>query len=238
MRYRAVAKSIEWLGAHELTVLIALFVIVVGTWVFLGVADEVVEGDTQAMDERIVRALRRPENPATPIGPPWVTDVARDVTALGGFPVLALVTLAAAGFLRLAGKRATMWFVLTAIVSGYLLSTGLKAIFSRPRPDIVPHLAEVSTSSFPSGHSMMAAVVYMTLGTLLTRVVARNRLKFYFLLVGLLLTGLVGLSRIYLGVHYPTDVLAGWSAGLAWSTLCWLIANALEQRGIMTPNRE
>lgn len=77
---------------------------------------------------------------------------------------------------------------------------------------------------------MMSAIVYLTLDALLTRLVAKTQLKFYFLAVAALLSGLVGLSRTYMGVHYPTDVLAGWTVGLVWATLCWVIARSLQKR--------
>jgi undecaprenyl-diphosphatase len=133
----------------------------------------------------------------------------------------------------LARKFSAMAFVLGATGLGFLLTILLKSMYERPRPDVVPHLAAVYTSSFPSGHSMMSAVVYLTLGTLLTRLVPTPWLKFYFLSVALILTGLVGISRVYLGVHFPTDVLAGWCAGLTWASLCWLVARRLQQHGAM-----
>lgn len=222
---------VEWLGRHELVVLLAVLVVVAGTWGFIALADVVLEGRTQSLDESVLRALRRPDNPALPIGPDWMAEVGRDLTAVGGVTVLLLATLAVAGFLLLDRKFATMGFVLAAVAGGLVASSLLKACFARPRPDVVPHLSQVYTSSFPSGHSMMSAVVYLTLGALLARTTTRRPLRFYFLAVALLLTGLVGASRVYMGVHYPTDVLAGWTAGLVWATLCWLAARKLQRRG-------
>ncbi len=124
-----------------------------------------------------------------------------------------------------------MVFLIIAVVGGLVVSTILKMSFNRPRPDIVPHLSAVYTSSFPSGHSMLAATVYLTLGALLARFVPERRFKAYFLIVALILTGLVGVSRVFMGVHYPTDVLAGWVAGLTWAILCWVVARILQRRG-------
>jgi undecaprenyl-diphosphatase len=231
MMKQMLSHVFQWLTRHELVLLLGVLVVVAGAWGFIALADAVVEGRTQSFDERVLRSLRRPDNPALPIGPDWVAEAARDLTALGGVAVLLLVTLAVAGFLFLDRKFATMCFVLTGVVSGLIFSSLLKASFARPRPDVVPYLSQVYTSSFPSGHSMMSAIVYLTLGAVLARMVARRRLKFYFLIVALLLTCLVGVSRVYMGVHYPTDVLAGWTAGLVWATLCWLVARKLQRHG-------
>ena len=160
-----------------------------------------------------------------------MAEAGRDLTALGGVAALLLVTVAVAGYLFLDRKFAAMGFMLAAVAGGLALSSLLKALFARPRPQVVPYLSQVYTTSFPSGHSMMSAVVYLTLGAVLARMVGRRPLRFYFLAIALLVTGLVGCSRVYLGVHYPTDVLAGWTAGLVWATLCWLLARALQRRG-------
>jgi len=223
----------QWPGRQELVVLLGLLVIVGGTWGFVELADEVLEGATQSFDEAILRSLRKPDDPTTPIGPPWVEEVARDFTALGGVAVLMTVTAAVCGFLWLDRRRGAMWFVLAATLGGSLASAVLKASISRPRPALVPHLSHVYTSSFPSGHSMMSAVVYLTLGALLTRLVAGRKLKLYFLTVAALLTAMVGVSRVFMGVHYPTDVLAGWTAGLVWATTCWLAARWLQRHGVL-----
>ena len=196
------------------------------------------EGDTQTFDENIIRSLRQPDDPRVPIGPHWMEEVGRDFTALGGYSVLVFVFVAVLGYLALDRKYGAMLFVTAAIVGGFLLTYGLKAVFRRPRPEIVPHLSIVMTSSFPCGHSMMSAVVYLTLGTLLGRFVPSFAIRSYFLALAVILTTLVGASRVYMGVHYPTDVLAGWSAGMAWATFCWLIARRLQRRGTIEKEDE
>jgi undecaprenyl-diphosphatase len=229
------SRLVEWLGGHELAVLLGLLCVVGSTWVFLGVAAAVMKGRTQSVDDRILLSLRVPGDLSKPIGPAWLEEVARDITALGSPVVLGLAVIAVAGFLALDRRYSAMVFVLGAAASGWILSSVLKAAFDRPRPDLVPHLMRVYFSSFPSGHSMMSAVVYGTLGALLSSLVTLRRLKFYFLALAAVFAGMIGLSRVYLGVHYQTDVLAGWSAGLAWSTLCWLISRRLQQRGAIEP---
>jgi undecaprenyl-diphosphatase len=218
-------------GLSELIVLLAILVLVGGTWGFIGLADAVREQETQEIDERILVALRQPGRPEVPIGPPWMGEVGRDITALGGVTFLAFLTFAVVGFLAMRRQFGAMWLILIAVVGGQVISTLLKAFFDRPRPDVVPHLSDVITASFPSGHSMMAAVVYLTLGGLLARLVDRWRLKLYFLFIAIFLTALVGISRVYMGVHYPTDVLAGWTVGAVWAVLCWLAARYLQYRG-------
>ena len=194
-------------------ILFAVLTALVGSWAFLEIADEMAEGETQRLDAWVVRSLRRPADAAVPIGPRWLVDDVRDLSALGGRSVLILVTAAVVLYLWLARTFHAMWVVLGAAVGGQLLSALLKVVFARPRPDIVPHLTTVNFSSFPSGHSMSAAAVYLTLGLLLARFTDRTRLRIYVLTLATFVTFLVGISRIYLGVHYPTDVLAGWAAG-------------------------
>ena len=222
---------ISWLAGHVNIVLVAVLLIVGGTWVFIELADEVREGDTQRFDDWAVRAMRHADDPSRPIGPHWLPEVGRDLTALGGVAVLSLTTAFVAGYLLIVRKYHAMWLVLGATLGGLLISTLLKHLIDRARPDLVPHLSHVYTSSFPSGHSMLSAVVYLTLGALLTRLASERRVKLYFLAAALLLTFLVGVSRVYMGVHYPTDVLAGWTAGLVWALLCWLVARYLQRRG-------
>lgn len=211
--------------------LLALLGAALGLLAFALIADEVAEGETHAFDEAVLLAFRAPGDPADPLGPPWLEIMMRDVTALGGTTVLTLITLIVAGFLAMDGKRAAALFVLLATSGGGLLSYALKLGFERPRPDLVAHLVDVSTLSFPSGHAMGSAVTFLTLGVLIVRTERKARLKAYALAVAVGLTLLVGFSRVYLGVHWPTDVLAGWCAGSAWALLCWIVVLLLQRRG-------
>lgn len=220
-----------WARNQDLIVLLLTLLAALGLLGFFALANEVTEGRTRALDEWVIRSMRHPDNLADPLGPPWLEDAVRDITALGSSTVLVLVTLAAAGFLVARRQYHALGLLLAAIGGGELLVWGLKGFFARPRPDLVPLLMRVSTASFPSGHSLLSAVVYLTLGALLARMVAPLKLKLYFIGVALGFSFLVGLSRIYLGVHYPTDVLAGWTLGLLWAVVCWLAARALQRRG-------
>jgi undecaprenyl-diphosphatase len=228
----------HWLAGHSVIVLLAVLLVVAGTWGFIALTDEVKEGDTQRFDDWAIRVLRRADDPATPIGPTWLHEAGRDVTALGGVTVLSLVTLAVVGYLLMVKKYGAMWLALIATSTGLILSSVLKHFIARDRPELVPHLSHVYTSSFPSGHSMLSAVVYMTLGALLARIAPGWTVKLYFIGVALLLTFLIGVSRVYMGVHYPTDVLAGWTAGLVWAILCWLVARWLQRRGTVENDTE
>lgn len=214
----------------ELLLLLGALGAVVLTFGFIALAGNVLEGDTQAFDERILVALRKRDNPAVPVGPAWLHAAALDLTALGSGTVLGLTVLAVVGFLLLKGIWRSALFVFGASCGGWILNAVLKEVFARPRPDVVPHLREVMTLSFPSGHAMTSAAIYLTLGALMMRIVDRGVVRFYCMAVAMLATGLVGATRVYLGVHYPTDVLAGWLIGLSWALLCWMVERALERQ--------
>jgi undecaprenyl-diphosphatase len=229
MERNVVLRWLVWLGRHELGTLLAAGGLAAGVWMFAELADKVMEGGTQKLDRTLLLALRRPGD-LQPIGSPAVQDAARDVTALGGVTVLGLLTVSTGLFLTLDGKKHMALFLFGSVAGGMLVSVLLKDVFERPRPDLVPHAAYASHSSFPSGHSMMSAITYLVLGALLARSQDRKRLKAYFLLTAVFVTVLVGVSRVYLGVHWPTDVLAGWTAGAVWALLCWLLARWLQSR--------
>jgi undecaprenyl-diphosphatase len=211
--------------------LLAVVLIGGGLWGFAELADEVADGETHAFDRATMLALRETDDPADPLGPAWVEFVARDVTSLGGTAVLVMLTCASVGYLLLSRRWGAALLVTVSILGGTLISSGLKSMFDRPRPDLVPHAVEVTSASFPSGHAMLAMITYLTLGVVLAEVQPKRRYKAYILAWALLLSVLVGLTRVYLGVHWPTDVLAGWCIGAAWALLCGVIALWLQRRG-------
>jgi len=215
---------------------LAVLAIFLGAWAFAELADEVLEGETHAFDRALLLNMRNPSDPSDPLGPEWVEELFRDFTALGGAGVLVLVTLAAAGFMALERKFASVVLLLVAVGGGVLLVTFLKLGFDRPRPELVSHGAYVYLASFPSGHSKLSAVTYLTLGGLLARMHPRPEVRAYLMLLAMLLTFIVGISRVYLGVHWPTDVLAGWAAGGSWALLCWLVVGRLQEVGKTSPD--
>ncbi len=225
------------LGRHELTLLVAVAVSAGLILSFALLAGEVMEGETAAFDRAVLLALRVAGDPETPLGPLWLQNAARDITALGSTAVLSLITAVMLGFLVLTGKRGAALLVLLSVGGGMLISSLLKNQIGRARPDLVPHGDIVFTASFPSGHSLLSAVIYLTLGAMLARVVEGLRLKAYVLVVAITLTLLIGCSRVYLGVHWPTDVLAGWCVGAGWASLFWLVALWLQRRGAVEPDR-
>ncbi|MFK8250440.1 phosphatase PAP2 family protein [Ancylobacter terrae] len=221
---------IAWITA-EFGTLAALMSAGLALLAFAAIADAVMEGGTHRIDEAVLRAFRNPADPADPLGPRWLEIMFVDITSLGSTTVLTLISLVVVGFLVIERKRATALFVVVSIAGGSALSLALKSGFDRPRPDLVAHLVDVHTLSFPSGHAMLSAVTYLTLGALLARSQPNRRIRIYILSVAVLLTLTIGLSRIYLGVHWPTDVLAGWCVGSAWALLCWLVALYLQRKG-------
>ena len=214
----------------ELTLLVTSIVVLALLLTFTKLASEVLEGETLKFDRAILIGLRTPGDLAVPKGPRWVLSAALDITALGSATVLGLAVLAVAGFLVLQGLWRRALIVLSASLGGWFLNAALKQLFQRPRPDVVPHLREAMSLSFPSGHALQSAAVYLTLGVLMMRFAHRPITKVYCMVVAATATVLVGLSRVYIGVHYPTDVLAGWLIGLSWALLCWTIERSLERQ--------
>ena len=215
----------------ETTTLLHLFFGAVCAWLLLKTVPKVYKGRLEAIDNHVLRSLRRPEDLSIPIGPKWLPQAAKDITALGSGTNLTIATGILVGFLCLNRRFRATGFLLSSVGSGLFLCQSLKGFFARRRPTVVPHLAHFDPASFPSGHSMGAALVYLTSGSIISRQVTGSLAKTYFLSMALVLAVIVGVSRVYLGVHYPSDVLAGWAAGSLWSSACAQAARWLQHQG-------
>ena len=186
-----------------------------------GVAVVLEAGWLRSVDESVLLAARSADDPSEPVGPVWVGEFARDLTALGGYTLLILISVSVWVFLRLERSRnEASWFAATAGV-GYLLNFTLKHVVARPRPDLVTHLSLVDSPSYPSGHAMMTTVIFLAIGLLFREAVSRQAVKTLAIALPLTVAASVGLTRVYLGVHYPSDVFAGFCCGLAWTSGCW-----------------
>lgn len=211
----------------EALTLVVILISAGALWIFVKLASNVMSGDSHALDSNILLALRTSDDVGVPIGGHFILIAMRDITALGGVTVLTLVSAAVLAYLMLRAQRATAVFLAIAILGGQILAGFAKNGFSRPRPDLVPHAVEVASASFPSGHSMMAAVTYLSLAVTLCQMQENLHMRVFYVTVAVLLTFLVGLSRLFLGVHWPTDVLAGWTLGSAWALGVWVVARTV-----------
>lgn len=228
VRLRQWLRFLEHVAKKELLLLVMPVLLVLGIFGFVSVTDEVVEGEAIQFDEWAILSLRELER-AVPGH--FLRDSARDITSLGSGVVLVIVTCAVAGWLAIRKSWHEVVLLLGSLTGGVTLSLMLKGAFERERPSLVPYYDVVSTYSFPSGHALLSAVVYLTLGAVLARLFSQRRVKLYFLGVATFLAFAVGVSRVFVGVHYPSDVLAGWCAGAAWASFCWLVTIFLQWHG-------
>lgn len=201
-----------------------------GLYVFIELADGVMEGETLALDQSLLLALREDGDPGNPLGPPWLEETAAELTALGGYPIIVLLTLAVAGYLSIVAWRGAAYYVIGSVAGGASISAILKESFGRARPELVEALDVTHTASFPSGHAMVGTVVYLTLAALLVRYARTHAERIYVVCVAGFIAVIVGLSRVYLGVHWPSDVLAGWALGLSWAAFVWCVVATIEYR--------
>lgn len=217
------SRRIPWL-------MVAAAVVALGLALLVWLGRELNEGDGAAFDRAVMLAMRVPGDPGQPIGPAWLPSAVRDITALGSSTVLTLVVAATALFLALRRRWRSVALVLAATISGGVAVTLVKALVGRARPELVERLMVEASNSFPSGHAANSAIVYLTLATLLFPVVQEARMRAFVLGAALLVTLMVGVSRVYLGVHWPSDVLAGWAFGSAWALLWWRVEVAVMRR--------
>lgn len=210
-----------------------------GLYAFLAIADEVSENEIEQIDNYLFMLFRSPQDPSTPLGPEWLREAMIEITSLGGYPLLVIIVALVIGFLMISRLFGPALFVFLSIVSGTAVGQLLKVLYDRPRPDLVEHLVTTHTASFPSGHATMSAVVYLTLAALIVQFVERTNVRVYVMTMAVLLTLAIGISRIYLGVHWPSDVAAGWALGVAWASLSVLVVRLLELwRSRRGPSRE
>jgi len=217
-------------GWDELVLLSGIAGVAVGAWLLISLAGLATGQTHQETEEQILLALRNPQNLSETAGPWWLREVGRDVSGLGSAVVVITVSMLVCGLLAMRRQYAQVVLIAVTVAGGYLLSHTLKTLFDRPRPEVVPHLSLVSSASFPSGHAMVSSLTYLTLGALLARSARRRSEKVYLLLGAGVIAFAIGVSRVFLGVHYPTDVIGGWCAGTAWALVCWLTAQAISAR--------
>jgi undecaprenyl-diphosphatase len=223
---------LKWIGLHELTLLLSFVFVIGGIWMMAMLADGVADGRTQEFDLALMMSLREKGDADNPIGPPWVEEMMRDFTSLGGTGILVLVVASTAIYYLIQGRYKGMAILVVAVVGAFVLSYFLKGLFDRPRPEFIPAGAYKYSASFPSGHALLAASTYLTLGGIVAQLLRRNRFKAYVLLLATFIVILVGFTRVYLGVHWPTDVLAGWVIGSVWALLWWQIVHWLRRRNM------
>lgn len=225
LRAGAFARK-EWIAAGALLGLALL------TGSFLEIADDVAEGDTEAIDRSVLLALRAA--PHDPIGPDWLTTAAADITSLGSIAILTMVVALVAGLFASLRHFRQAGVMIVASVGGLIWSETLKSIFARTRPEEMYRIVEAHNASFPSGHTMLSAAIYLTLGALAASFTRKRRIRLFCLTAAGLATLLVGMTRVFLGVHWASDVLAGWCLGAAWALACWLALWALDRKWRVT----
>lgn len=201
-----------------------------GIALFLVIAFAVSDGSVQPSDENYLHVLRNDANPSVPNGPAWLLPAMKAVTTLGNGWFFTLVVCFAVAVLAWRRDWSAMWLLIAVALGGFALMLALKAGFARPRPDTVPRLIDISEFSFPSGHAMMSAAIYVSLAVMLARGLRQRTARSALITAAVLLSLVIGFTRTYLGVHYPSDVLAGWAAGAFWAGLCWLGAFYLTSR--------
>ena len=221
----AFARRAFRIARTEIAAVSALFVVMIGAMTFVEVADDMTEADGQAFDQAVLTWMQ--PVPGVPRGPWWLKEAAADLTSLGGISVLTLFALIAFVFLLIQRKRLSALLLVVGLAGGVGLSEGLKALFERARPPSAYQAVDTLNASFPSGHALLSTVFYLTLGVMLTRAFSQSHFKAFVLGAAMLIALLIGLTRIYLGAHWASDVFAGWSVGAAWAMVLWLVAYGL-----------
>ena len=214
-----------WLQQRDLRLVLELIVLAGLVLAFLKIGHEIGDDSMERFDRAILLAFRA--SPGDPLGSPGFEAAIMHLSGLGSGAVTGLVTVIAVAFLCLAGRWRFAALVLACALATLLAMWLLKGIYERPRPSIVTAIDPPGDASFPSGHSMISSALYLTLATMIARALPTRRLRVFAVAIGALLTLMIGVSRLYLGVHYPTDVLAGWTVGATLALACGILARKL-----------
>lgn len=203
-------------------ILVAQLVLMAAGAMFLAILTAVLMGETQAADEWMILALHSHGDAGTAIGPAWLTEVVIAITTLGNNLTLVAFVLLGAAWFHFRGDRSALGLILLVGVGGLLIMLALKLSVGRPRPDVAPWLVPADPWSFPSGHAMMTMAIFLALAVLVGRGIKHRRIRISLIVTALTFSIAAGLTRVFLGVHYPSDVVAGWFLGIAWLAACWL----------------
>jgi undecaprenyl-diphosphatase len=216
------ARANSLVATLGIFLVVGLIVAVSGAGLFVMLAGHVRSGKTQAFDESVIRWLGAHHTTT-------LDAIMVEITALGTGAVVMMIVAVAALFLVLTQHKYSAVLLLASTAGGIVLDGVLKLGFNRPRPSIfVPEVHTVS-SSFPSGHAMSAAIVYTTVAYLAARLHRRTWARWLVMMTAFIVITLISFSRLYLGVHYPSDVLAGIAIGLAWAGFCMAILEAIQK---------
>jgi undecaprenyl-diphosphatase len=230
---RRLKAALAWLSQKDLRLQLELLAFAGLAWMFFAIADAVKENETKSIDEVILLALRADPAGKDPVGPPWLEYAMRDLSALGGGPVATLITVLVVGYLLIDRKPRLAIMLSVCALGTWAVMAAFKDLYARGRPVLIEPMYGAAGFAFPSGHASIAAALYVTLGFLIASHLPRRALRLYVIGVGAFLALLVGFTRVYIGVHYPSDVVAGWTVGLAWALLCGLVSRRLQRRGVV-----
>lgn len=223
-RYFARVKGLE------IQALLIWFSIATALWAFFYLGAEIGEGDTGTFDRRLISLLRTSDSVGEPIGPAWFKDSMRDVTALGGFTFLVLMTIVVVLSLLFHRKRREGIIVAATAIGAQFSIEIFKLLYDRPRPGRLLPPIHAYTASFPSGHTTESTALFLIVATVIATLEAKDNTKILAYTVAIFVIVAIGFSRVYLGMHWPTDVLGGWVLGTVWALVAWIVLRKRPER--------
>ncbi|MDQ2890961.1 MAG: phosphatase PAP2 family protein [Gemmatimonadota bacterium] len=227
----AIKKTNSLTAALGFVLIIGFVAAAITGWVFTELAETVQSGATLGFDDTVLRWMAAHQSALA-------TTAALELTALGTGTVVVMMTVVTGMFLALTGQRRPAILLVAATIGGLALNLVLKLHYHRPRPHIIPWATDVVSSSFPSGHAMNSVIVYGTIAYLAARLSTTRWLRAVTQLMAVIVVIGICASRVYLGVHYPSDVLGGAIVGAAWAVLCMSALEAVQRiRGERRPSQ-